>query len=235
MTLEEEADSLRADLAPITRLWGPALAKLDRLREIERELAGTLAWHFVGAKLRDGRPIPADGEVLRHDGPVELCVSGLHASKRLIDALSYAPGDTLCRVALSGDLQHETDKSVGRERVILWRIDATLVLREFARRCALDVAHLWDMPAIVRQYLETGNESWRQSAYLAATVPERRWVNAWAARAAAWTAEPQFSRRSQSEAAGMTRATARLKQNELLETLVFNAYRDNLLGPEKNQ
>ena len=34
------------------------------------------AWHFVGDCLRDGRPIPADGEWLIHKGPVEICASG---------------------------------------------------------------------------------------------------------------------------------------------------------------
>lgn len=42
------------------------------------------AWHFVGETLRNGDPVPADGEVLRYDGPVAMCESGLHASKRLI-------------------------------------------------------------------------------------------------------------------------------------------------------
>lgn len=28
------------------------------------------AYHFVGDTLRDGRPVPKDGEVLVHDGPV---------------------------------------------------------------------------------------------------------------------------------------------------------------------
>ena len=130
--------------------------------------APTLAWHFVGATLRDGRPIPADGETLKHKGKLVLCESGLHASERLIDALQYAPGWTLCRVRMSGTIKRETDKLVARERTILWRIDATDVLRTFARRCALDVAHLWDMPPIVRQYLETGDGSIKAAAWDAA-------------------------------------------------------------------
>lgn len=37
-------------------------------------MKGTIkAWHFVGDTLRDGSPIPADGEWLEIDGPVELC------------------------------------------------------------------------------------------------------------------------------------------------------------------
>ena len=142
--------------------------------------APVLAWHFVNATLRDGRPVPADGVTLKHVGPLAPCESGLHASERLIDALQYAPGETLCRVQMGGTIRRETDKLVARQRTILWRIDATDVLRAFARRCALDVAHLWDMPPIVRRYLETGNESIRAAAWDAAGA---------AARAAAWDAK----------------------------------------------
>ena len=145
--------------------------------------APVLAWHFVNATLRDGRPVPADGVTLKHVGPLAPCESGLHASERLIDALQYAPGETLCRVQMGGTIRRETDKLVARQRTILWRIDATDVLRAFARRCALDVAHLWDMPPIVRRYLETGNESIRDAAWDAA------WAAAWAAaRGAVWDA-----------------------------------------------
>jgi hypothetical protein len=40
--------------------------------------------------------------------------------------------------------------------------------RLFTRQCALDVIDLWDAPAVVRQYLETGDESLRASAWDAA-------------------------------------------------------------------
>ena len=53
---------------------------------------------------------------------------------------------------------HFTDKTLSQN------IDPA-VLRAFARRCALDVLHLWpDAPAIVREYLETGDESIRSAA-----------------------------------------------------------------------
>ena len=155
--------------------------------------APVLAWHFVNATLRDGRPVPADGETLKHVGPLVPCETGLHASERLIDALQYAPGWVLCRVQMGGTIKRETDKLVARRRTILWRIDATDVLRSFARRCALDVAHLWDMPPIVRQYMETGDESIRPAARAAAWAaaldaawPAARAAALDAARAAAW-------------------------------------------------
>jgi hypothetical protein len=103
----------------------------------------TLAWHFVGDTLRDGSPVPPDGEWLVHDGPVECCRSGLHASERLIDALEYAPGATICRVECRGIEDRHNDKIAARERRILWRIDGGPILREFARRQALTVIHLW--------------------------------------------------------------------------------------------
>ena len=122
------------------------------------------AWHFTSGTLRDGRPIPADGEALHHDGPMVMCKSGLHWSRTPLAALGYAPGATLCRVEVWGDVVEDDDKGIARNRVILWRMDATDLLREFARRCALDVAHLWDAPEIVLDYLRTGDETKRRAA-----------------------------------------------------------------------
>ena len=54
--------------------------------------------------------------------------------------------------------------------------DATeFEMRRFSRLAALDVAHLWDMPVIVKEYLETGDETKRAAA----------WAAAWAAARAA--------------------------------------------------
>jgi hypothetical protein len=162
-----------------------------------------LAWHFVGKTLRDGRPIPADGEVLRHDDDVKIRVSGLHASERILDALQYAQGHTVCRVECDWIVDTDYDKLVCRERTILWRVDAEDVLRAFARRAALDVIHLWDAPDVVRKYLETGDESLRSAAMDAAssatwTDPSSsvsaRAAAMDAARAAAWAASSVSAR-----------------------------------------
>lgn len=167
----------------------------------------TLAWHFVGDRLRDGRPIPEDGVTLVHDGPLVLCQSGLHASINLEDALCYAPGNTICRVRVGGKIIHDTDKLVASERTILWRLDAEDVMRKFARQQALSVAHLWNMPDVVREYLKTGDPDLgdaasdaartaaRNAAMRTATVAGRAAVCAAArtaacavAKAAAWAA-----------------------------------------------
>lgn len=127
-----------------------------------------LAWHFCGATLRDSRPIPADGETLHHAGKLVMCERGLHASERIIDALKYAPGETVCRVRCGGEIVRDADKLICSERTILWRLDATQLLHGFARRCALDVTHLWAAPEIVLEYLRTGEEARRNAACNAA-------------------------------------------------------------------
>ena len=142
----------------------------------------TRAWHFVGEKLRDGRPVPADGVKLRHTGPVVICESGLHASLHPFDALKYAPGDTLCLVECGGIVAHQDDKFVCTERTIIARMDAEPLLRYFARQQAISVVHLWDAPQVVLDYL-MGDDAARDAARGAA------WGAAWdAARGTAWAA-----------------------------------------------
>ena len=151
----------------------------------------TLAYHFCGDTLRDGRPIPADGDWLIHEGAAVMCESGLHASVHPFDALRYAPGATLCLVECEDVVSEQDDKLVCRRRRIVQRIDATDLLRTYARVCALSVIHLWDAPTIVREYLETGDESRRVAAWDAAWAAARvaSWDAAWvAARDAAWDA-----------------------------------------------
>jgi hypothetical protein len=144
------------------------------------------AYHFHGGTLRDGRPLPPIGEWLEHDGSVEPCESGLHASEHPFDALKYAPGPFLDRVELEGDLVSHgepVDKWVGRRRKRLATIDATELLRLFARLCALDVVHLWKAPDVVARYLQTGDETLRAAARAAAGADAGN--AAWAAARAA--------------------------------------------------
>ena len=153
-------------------------------------------YHFTSDKLRDGRDIPAIGEWLEHNGDVIPCESGLHASPTAFDALQYAPGAMLHKVYLDGVIvEHGSpvDKYAASRRVIVASIDATDVCRRFARRVALDVAHLWDMPDVVRRYLETGDESLRDAAWVGAwdATGDAAWgarAAAYAARDAAWAA-----------------------------------------------
>jgi hypothetical protein len=142
-----------------------------------------MAWHFVGNTLRDGRPVPKDGEWLKHKGDIRMCAEELHASVHPMDALKYASGPILCRVECAGTIVHGDDKLVCSERRIVARMDATDMLRYFARMQALSVVHLWDAPDVVLDYLMIGDESIR------AAVEAEAWEAAWAAtRATAWEA-----------------------------------------------
>lgn len=121
-------------------------------------------YHFTKKTLRNGSPIPPIGEWLTFTGPVAICRSGLHASQTPYDALQYAPGQMLHRVELEEVQEEHADKVVARRRKIVATIDATNLLRTFSRKQALTVIHLWDCPAITRQYLETGDDSLRSAA-----------------------------------------------------------------------
>ncbi|MFX4223013.1 MAG: DUF7666 domain-containing protein [Thalassobaculum sp.] len=144
-----------------------------------------LGWHFVDETLKDGRPVPADGEALTHDGPISLCEQGLHASERVLDALKFASGNVICRVECDAVGDRQADKFVCGSRTILWRLDGEEVLRAFARKVALDVADFWDMPDEVRRFLETGNDNLRVAARGAARQASREAVLADEPQAAA--------------------------------------------------
>ena len=131
-----------------------------------------IGYHFTNGTLRDGSPLPPVGQWLKYDGPVVPCESGLHASASVLDALQYAPGNTLHLVELLGDpLQSHgcpIDKFVGNRRRIFRSIDCERLLRQFARQCAMDVIDLRDAPQIVRDYLQSGDEHIRAAAWGAA-------------------------------------------------------------------
>ena len=153
------------------------------------------AYHFSDATLRDGSPIPPIGEWLRFSSNVVMCKSGLHASRHPFDALQYAPGSMLHWVECEGIVKEQDDKLVCRARKIVRSVNATDMIRAFTRKCALDVIHLWNAPAVVRDYLETGDESKRAAAWDAAwdAAGAAAWAAAWdaawaAAGAAAWAA-----------------------------------------------
>jgi hypothetical protein len=161
------------------------------------------AWYFSekSRKLRygDDRAIEIS-KTHRVRGELALCEHGLHASVRPIDALSHAPGPIVYRVKLHGEILQGDDKACAKARTyVAGGIDASEELRSFARWCALQVVHLWDCPPIVKQYLETGDESIRAAARDAAwdaamaaawaATRDAAWDAAWAAaRAAAWDA-----------------------------------------------
>jgi len=93
-------------------------------------------WHFIqhDRTMRyTGAPVVA-GETARVDGPLELCVRGLHGSLRALDALTYAPSAVVswCDFGPGAGVVFGPDKLCSGQRTALWIADATTTLHEFA-------------------------------------------------------------------------------------------------------
>jgi hypothetical protein len=158
-----------------------------------------LAWHFVESdrKLRyDSRELTVEAGHIYSvlDGPLVMCQRGVHASRKPLDALDYAPGPVVCRVRCWGDIQEQGDKLVCRNREVLWLTDAGRLLHDFAVWCVRNT-HLkngktvWDLldDPRSRKAVET-KELWLTGK---ATDSElaAAWDAAWdASGAAAWAA-----------------------------------------------
>ena len=175
------------------------------------------AWHFLpdNGRLRyeDNRK-PSIGRIYRATGELSLCKNGMHASTDIMDALSYAPGSILCRVEIIPPYLTGDDKVCGRGRKILWKIDAEMLLHEFACRCAVRAlriakvtdARCWDAIKVKRRWiagkadnseLAAARDAARAAAWDAARDAARdaAWDAAWgAARAAAWDAARDAAR-----------------------------------------
>ena len=148
----------------------------------------SIGWHFInGDKLRDGTNAPEDGKWLEFRDKLEMCETGLHFSPLPHQALEYAPGATLCLVEYGGEVIMGDDKGVCSRRKIIARMDATELLRFYARMQAVKVLEYWDTepPEVVCDYLMTGDESIRAAAWAAARDAARDAAGA-AAGAAAW-------------------------------------------------
>ena len=185
-------------------------------------------YHFNDGKtLRDGRRLPEIGERLTHEGPVIPCESGLHFSEHPFDALGYAQGSCLDLIEGPDDaIAHgdPVDKFVGAWRVRIATIDVTPVLREFACRCALDVANYWDMPDVVRAYLD-GTD--RSDAARAAASASARDSTKEAAAASAFAVASAFASAFAWDSAW---DSARDSQRKLFAEMVDAAFADNETG-----
>ena len=162
-----------------------------------REYTG---WHFTASATegRDGWPLQAVERLPKGTKP-ELCEVGLHASRRALDALRYAPGPFVSRVRLSGVVVVGDDKACGTVRTRLaGPVDVSRELRLFAADCAERVLPIFERerPGDLRprEAIETA----RRDVTGDATDEEldAAWDAAWAAgaaagaaaRAAAWAA-----------------------------------------------
>lgn len=146
----------------------------------------THGWHFLRAgpdatsgTTRDGHVVRV-GDTLTVKGPLVICESGLHGSRRLLDALRYAPGPVLSYCKYGGALLRDTDKFCAEQRTVLWLADVSPLLWEFACWCA---------ETAMRRV------GWKDERSWAAIETRRRWLKGEAtdeelaaARDAAWAA-----------------------------------------------
>lgn len=102
------------------------------------------AWHFLKPDKRlnykDGRLVELNVP-LRITRTPDLCVSGLHASLKALDAYKYCSwGDPIaCRVLLRGKKMYGTDKLCAEERTVIGWCKTTDILHELACRIAEDL------------------------------------------------------------------------------------------------
>ena len=78
--------------------------------------------------------------------------------------------------------------------------------REFARRCALDVIDKWDVPVVVKKYLETGNDELRTAARYAAM--SKAMSKAWSVARSAAMAAARYAARDATRTAARSAARA---------------------------
>ena len=141
------------------------------------------------------------GESLSVKPPIVLCAYGLHASRRVLDALTYAPGPMLAVVELSGSIIEGNDKLVATTRTVLWMQDVSTVLHHAACDFAERALHReeqagqtvdprsWAAIETTRRWLAgTATDDEREIARSVAGAAT--WVAARVvARAAAWNAD----------------------------------------------
>jgi len=98
------------------------------------------AWHFARQDrclaFGDGRKI-VKGRTLTVEGKPILGNHGLHASRKITDALKTGYGGSIiCRVEVGGEIIEGGSILAGQTRKCLWWIDASKLLHEFACKCA---------------------------------------------------------------------------------------------------
>lgn len=120
-------------------------------------------WHVC----RDGGYLTYDmrgvkvgpGMMVKVHKPIRLGVYGLHATNNISTAFSYATGNMLCQVRLSGKKQNVGNLVCAKERTVEWMFDATQLLAIYVKQVLIVYVPMmvekWDKyPEVLMKYLE---------------------------------------------------------------------------------
>ena len=209
-----------------------------------------LGWHFLSADRKitaynsttpHGGVLVVPGQTLALTGRPIPCVWGLHASKRPLDALQYAPGPIVQYVRLSGSIVERADKACATERTCLWVMDASLALHICAvnfAQIALD-AQLADGKKIdprsqaaldvkLRWLKGQASDSEMDAAKAAAMAAAEAWRAEYAEEAAAWAVAREAAHAARAAAWAPSWVASRAAvwdlQNQILEAALLTQH-----------
>jgi hypothetical protein len=135
---------------------------------------------------------------VHHEGKLEMCGSGLHASKKVIDAMGYTNLEELALVEVKGKHLSQDDKQCWEymriKKLYRWTKKDSVSLSIYAAELVLDIYEK-EYPddkrprnaiEAAKKVLKNDNEENREAAWAAArTAASAAWA---AAEAAAWAA-----------------------------------------------
>ena len=207
--------------------WIPVVPKLEETLVSEP----ILAWHFTeGMKLKDGQHL-IEGKTYGHTGKLEMCQSGYHASRNILDALRYMNTTQVSRVECFGRVEEDASKLVCSKRKVLWTIDITEVLTQFFEAIFPDI-----LKTVKQVYTEPNWNAWadkwldgtdrtKESAYAATNAIVYAAADAAPAAAnAAWAAWWSAAADAPADAAWAATADKYQELNTLLEKMVIEAH-----------
>jgi hypothetical protein len=126
------------------------------------------AWHFIRNDFKTGtggHDVITD-VVYQVDTPIYCCISGLHGSSDIIDALAYAPGSILCRTLHWGKIDQLEGKLASTYRQVIWMVDTKDLLRSFAVMITREVVvmHAPQLLTVIEPFL-------------VGTISDRKWFS----------------------------------------------------------
>jgi hypothetical protein len=161
------------------------------------------AWKVLekGMKSSCGTAKWKKGVWKEHKGDLELCNSGFHASKLLVDAIQFVTPGIICHIEYDGNILEEEDKFVARRMRVLktYRFTKRMAV-EFAIYCASSCLKNFEKEfpddkrpreAILaaKRWLKNPSQKNKNDAWSAARSAESAaWSAAWSAESATWSA-----------------------------------------------